>query len=177
MPENTSTTYEQFPLYIPLMATLQSLGIYLLGAYVLLGFGVLVALLYLVYCAIMEFFILQRSCKHCYYYGKVCGLGKGRLSALFFKKGNPEHFHTRQVHWYHLLPDFLTFIIPLIGGVISLYLIFSWIILVAMICILLLSVLGNFVIRGFFACKYCKQRQLGCPAQQLFDKKKSTETH
>jgi hypothetical protein len=28
------------------------------------------------------------------------------------------------------------------------------------------------MIRGSIACKYCKQRELGCPAEQMFAKKK-----
>jgi hypothetical protein len=27
-------------------------------------------------------------------------------------------------------------------------------------------------VRGQLACKYCKQRELGCPAEQLFSKTK-----
>ena len=31
-----------------------------------------------------------------------------------------------------------------------------------------LSFGGNAVVRGSFTCKYCKQQELGCPAQALF---------
>jgi hypothetical protein len=27
-------------------------------------------------------------------------------------------------------------------------------------------------VRGHIACKYCKQREIGCPAQRLFDRTK-----
>ncbi len=171
MQEKDVLAYEQFPLIIPITAILVSLLIYFLGAYILLGFGFLFSIFFIIYCVGVEFFVLTRSCIHCYYYGKICGLGKGKICALFFKKGDPKKFVTKQVHWYHLVPDFLTFIIPLVGGLIALYTNFSWFILFAMILILMLSIGGNTVIRGYYACKFCKQRILGCSAQQLFNKK------
>jgi hypothetical protein len=36
----------------------------------------------------------------------------------------------------------------------------------------LLTFIGNGLVRGSLACKYCKQREIGCPAEQLFNKKK-----
>jgi hypothetical protein len=172
MPEKDILPYKKFPLIIPITAILISSLIYLLGAYILLGFGILVSIFYIIYCIGVELLVLIKSCTHCYYYGKICGLGKGKICALFFKKGNPEKFKSKEVHWYHLIPDFLTFIIPLVGGLIILYTNFSWFILVTMILILILSIGGNTVIRGFYACKFCKQRDLGCSAEQLFNKKK-----
>ena len=172
MQERDDLSYEQFPLIIPITAILISLLIYLLGAYILLGFGILVSIVYIIYCIGVELSVLTKSCTYCYYYGKICGLGKGKICALFFKKGDPKKFATKQVHWYHLIPDFLTFIIPLVGGLIILYINFSWFILLAMILILILSTGGNTVIRGSYACKFCKQRNLGCSAQQLFNKKR-----
>jgi hypothetical protein len=40
----------------------------------------------------------------------------------------------------------------------------------------MLSMGGNAMLRGSLACKYCKQKELGCKAEQLFNKgKKTTE--
>ena len=164
-------TYENFPSWIPLLAITDTLCIYLLGAIILSGFGIITSFLYLIYCGTLEIIVLKRSCINCYYYGKLCGMGKGKICSYFFKKGTPQRFTERKISWSDLLPDFLTFIIPLIGGVLLLYLRFFWLILGAMVLILILSIGGNLVIRGFFACKYCKQRELGCPAEQLFNKK------
>jgi hypothetical protein len=40
------------------------------------------------------------------------------------------------------------------------------------IMLVLLSTIGNSFVRGSLACRYCKQRDLGCPAEQLFNKNK-----
>jgi hypothetical protein len=47
---------------------------------------------------------------------------------------------------------------------------FTWTILILVIALLLLGFPGNALVRGQLACKYCKQREIGCPATQLFDK-------
>jgi len=38
--------------------------------------------------------------------------------------------------------------------------------------LILLTSAGNSYIRGSLACKYCQQRELGCPAEKLFNKEK-----
>ncbi|MBE0517319.1 MAG: hypothetical protein IBX41_08045 [Methanophagales archaeon] len=167
-------TYENFPAWIPLLSNLVSISIYAFGAYILAGFGILFAILYLLYCLWLEIGIFRRSCVDCYYYGKVCGLGKGKLCALFFKKGDPQKFVEKEISWAHLLPDFMVFIIPLVGGIILLVRNFTWLLVALLAILLILSFGGTAAIRGSFACKYCKQREIGCPAEQLFGGKEKT---
>jgi hypothetical protein len=108
---------------------------------------------------------------NCYYYDKVCAFGKGKLSALLFQKGDPQKFAQNQIRWRDLVPDFLVLIFPLIGGIVLLVMAFNWIILILLVVLITLSFAGNAFIRGSYACKYCKQKELGCPAEQLFNKK------
>ena len=163
-------SYEKFPIWIPLLAVVVALSIYAIGAYILAGFGIWLSILYLLYCLWVEISVLRGSCVHCYYYGKVCGLGKGKLCSLLFKRGEPQRFAERQVSWYQMLPDFMVSIIPAIGGIVLLVRDFSWLLLAMLAILVILSSGGNAVIRGSFACKYCKQREIGCPAQKLFSK-------
>jgi hypothetical protein len=69
------------------------------------------------------------------------------------------------------VPDFLVLIFPLIGGIVLLVTAFNWVILALLIVLLVLSFAGNAFIRGSYACKFCKQKELGCPAERLFNKK------
>ena len=172
MSENKS--YENFPLWIPLIAIVVSIVSYIVGAVILIGFSIIVAILYLIYCLGVEMLVVFRSCKHCYYYDRVCGLGKGKIASLVTKKGDPKKFTEREVHFSDLVPDFLVAIFPIVGGIILSILDFSLIRIGMIILIVIISVGGNAVIRGSFACKYCKQREIGCPAQQFFSKKKSS---
>jgi hypothetical protein len=95
---------------------------------------------------------------------------------MFFKKGNPERFTGKEISWKDLIPDFLVLIFPLVGGIIALIMDFTWLVLVLMVILVVLSSSGNALIRGSLACKYCKQRELGCPAVQLFDKSAKTSS-
>ena len=162
--------YENFPIWIPLLACVLSLSIYALGSYIFWLLYIPVTAAYIIFCLWIEYRIMRVSCVNCYYYGKTCGLGRGRLSALFFKKGNPESFLNKDITWKDLIPDFLVLIFPLVGGIIVLIKDFNWLILVLMVVLVMLSMGGNAFLRGSLACKYCKQKELGCPAEQLFNK-------
>ncbi|MHC4534112.1 MAG: hypothetical protein ACYS6K_09180 [Planctomycetota bacterium] len=162
--------YENFPIWIPLLAWVLTLSIYTLGAYIFSELDFFFTVLYLMFCLWIELKILKGSCVNCYYYGKTCGLGRGKLCAMLFKKGNPESFIEKEIAWKDLIPDFLVMIFPLIGGIIILIRDFTWLILVLMVILIMLSMGGNAFLRGSLACKYCKQKELGCPAEQLFNK-------
>lgn len=158
--------YESYPTWMVILSNALPISIYIIGAYILYGLGILFSVLYLLFCLIMEIRLLKH-CTNCYYYGKTCAFGKGRLSSYFFKKGDPKLFYEKEVSWYAMLPDFLVFLLPLAGGIIILISKFNWIILLLIIVILILSFGGNAFIRSL-TCKHCKQRELGCPALELF---------
>lgn len=163
--------YERFPMPIVFLSNLLSISIYAIGIYILAQCGIWWAVLYLAYCGWFEVKLLWHSCVNCTYYDKVCGFGKGKLCAMLFKKGDPQKFAEKEFKWLDLLPDFLVSIFPLIGGIVLLIMDFNWIILILLIVLLVLTSGGNAFIRGSYACKYCKQKELGCPAEKLFNKK------
>ena len=105
----------------------------------------------------------------------VCAFGKGKCSALFFKKGKPEDVLKTEITMKDIIPDFLTFIFPLIGGIVRLLSNVSWLIIVLLVILVILGFGGHAVVRGSFACIYCKQREIGCPAEKLLNQKKSQE--
>ena len=165
-------SYENFPIWIALLSNLVAISIYTIGAYILAGFGILFSILYLLYCLWIEISVLRGSCVDCYYYGKICGLGKGKLCSLLFKKGDPKKFVEKEVSVSKILPDFMVFIIPIVGGIILLVRNFTLFLLVMLAILVILSFGGNAVIRGSFVCKHCKQREIGCPAEKVFRKEK-----
>lgn len=129
--------------------------------------------LYFGYCAFVELTVLRRSCIHSYYYGKVCGLGKGKLCSLLFKRGNPQMFLQREVSFRDIVPDLLVSAISLVGGTAPLLRQFNWAVLLAMLSILLLASAGTGFVRGSLACRYCARREMGCPAEKLFSKQRA----
>ena len=165
------TAYENYPMPIILLSNGLALAIYAIGLYVMTQCGIWFAVLYLLYCVGLEIRLLRGHCVNCYYYDKVCAFGKGKLSALLFKKGDPQKFTENPFHWHDLIPDFLVLIFPLISGIVLLVQAFNWVILALLIVLLVLAFPGNAFIRGSYACKFCKQKEIGCPAEKLFNKK------
>jgi hypothetical protein len=165
--------HEKYPILIVIASNLVSLLIYGIGAYILYRFSLIWVIGYVFFILLLEFRLLSRHCVDCYYYGKTCAFGKGWLSSLFFPKGQPEQFYQKKITWKDIVPDFIVFIIPIFAGIMLLIQEFTLIILILIIALFLLGFLGNALVRGQMACKYCKQKEIGCPATQLFDTTKN----
>ncbi len=165
-------TFENFPPWMVFIADSVSFGIYAIGAYIMFKLGALWGCAYLLYCLFCEIRLMRTSCVHCYYYGKLCGLGRGKLAALFFGKGDPKRFFEKNITWKDLIPDLLVSLIPFVAGIYLLFKDFSWIISILIVLLFLLTSVGNAYVRGNIVCKYCKQRELCCPAEKLFAKAK-----
>ena len=164
--------YENYPFWIVFFSNLVSIAIYLIGAFIIYQIGLIWLILYTIFIGILEFRLIKGHCTNCYYYGKTCAFGKGKISSIFFKKGDLNKFCKMQITWKDLIPDFLVSLIPIIVGIIVLIIDFSWLILVLIILLVILTSFGNGFVRGQLACKYCKQKEIGCPAEKLFNKKK-----
>lgn len=163
--------YENFPARIVLASNLVSLIIYGTGLFLMLQAGLIFSILFLTYILVLEYRLLGSHCINCYYYGKTCGFGKGRISSWFFKKGDNSKFCAKAFTWKDMIPDLLVTLIPLIVGIILLTIKFDILVLSALVLLLLFTTLGNSFIRGSLTCKYCKQGELGCLALELFKKK------
>jgi hypothetical protein len=114
---------------------------------------------------------MTASCVYCYYYDKWCAFGKGKVAALIFKRGDPERFLTKTISLKELTLDMLIVLFPLVGGIALLIRDFSWQTVISIAFLLVFSFGGNYLIRSRVACACCKQRELGCPAEQFFGKK------
>ncbi|MCD4705964.1 hypothetical protein K8R61_02685 [bacterium] len=165
-------TFDNFPCWIIIISNFVSIAIYLIGAYIIYQLSIIWLLIYLLYILGLETRLMKKSCVNCYYYGKFCAFGKGKISALFFKKGNSQKFINRKITCKDILPDFFVSIIPLVIGIALLILNFNWLILLLIILLVILASAGSGFIRSSLACKFCKQRKIGCPAEQLFNKNK-----
>lgn len=165
--------YEHFPFSMVLFAVLVNVSIYALGVAILSGFGSVMAALYLLYCLGNEVHVMKMSCVDCWYYGKWCALGRGKAAPLLFKRGDPKRFTSKCISWKELLPDMLVLLIPLVGGIALLVRGFSWSTAMMLAVLPALSFGGNYLVRGRIACKYCKQREIGCPAERFFGKQQA----
>lgn len=164
--------YDNYPIWMVIISNFVSLSIYFIGGFLIYQIGFLWLVLYILYILILESKLLKGHCVDCYYFGKTCVFGKGRLSGFLFKRGKPAKFIKNKITWKDIIPDFLVSVIPMVVGIFLLIINFSWLILFLLILLFILGFLGNSFVRGQLACKYCQQREIGCPAQKLFEKTK-----
>lgn len=164
-------TYENYPARLVAVSLLVTFAIYAAGAAILSGFGPGAAIAYILFLFWSELRVMKLSCADCYYYGKRCAFGRGKAAALLFRKGSAERFAAKPMTWFQLLPDMLVPLLPLAGGMILLLQEFAWY-RVALLAVLLAgATYGNYFVRSTIACRFCKQRELGCPAEKLFGNK------
>jgi hypothetical protein len=166
----TNKTYENFPVWIVILSSIVSILIYISGLIITLRLGWIIAVLYLVFILVFEYRLISKHCINCYYWGKTCGFGKGRLSSLFFKSGDPLKFCDKEMSWKDVIPDLLISLVPLIIGIVLMIIKFDLILFFAVIILILLTTIGNGFIRSNLTCRYCKQKESGCPAEKLFSK-------
>ncbi|HJW97313.1 MAG TPA: hypothetical protein VJ485_04090 [archaeon] len=165
-------SYENYPAWIVFVSNFVSFTVYLAGAFIIYQIGLAWLALYVAFIGYLEIRLIRGHCISCYYYGKCCAFGKGKLSSLLFRKGNPGEFSRKHISWKDIAPDFMVFIVPAIIGFALLIMDFSWLVLSAVALLLVLGFAGNAFVRGSLACKHCSQRELGCPAERLFSKGK-----
>lgn len=115
---------------------------------------------------IMVFVVLRRLvCTNCYYYGKWCPIGWGKLAALLFKQGSIEKFSKSPGVKLAPLTYGLLSLIPLVLIIIALVKYFTGPKLVALILLLLVSgysAVGN----RKKSCANCKMRTI-CPGSAV----------
>jgi hypothetical protein len=166
-----SGVHENFPVWTVIVSNLGSIFTYGTGFLIMHRTGLVFSILYLVYVVILEYRLIRFHCVNCYYWGKICGFGKGRISSFFFKNGDFSKFCIKDISWKDMIPDLLVTLIPLTTGIFLLIFRFDTLVLMAIVLLLVLATVGNGYIRGHLICKYCKQRELGCPAYRLFNNK------
>lgn len=161
--------FERYPLGTVLVANAVAWAIYGIGTTLMAMHVTGPALIYAACCLWVEFRVLTKSCRNCWYYGRRCGFGKGKLCALLFPKGNPAEFLRKDITWWDIVPDFAVGLLPVVAGAVLLVRGFSWALLGLVLLLLFLTTAGNAFVRGVLVCRHCRQRELGCPAQKLFE--------
>jgi hypothetical protein len=122
----------------------------------------LVAWIYLAAAIIMIFAVLRKLvCTNCYYYGKQCALGWGKISALFFNQGSIEEFSTCAGIKAAPITYGLLTLIPLVLCIIALVQAVTALKVFVLVLLLAVSVYSGAIGRKV-ACTNCKMRLI-CP--------------
>jgi hypothetical protein len=165
--------FESYPLWMTFVYYLVSLLIYLPGLYLTYLILPVFAILFFFYIMYLEIQVLREGCRRCYYYGKRCVCGKGKIAKVFMKKDTKVKFNEKEVTGKSMIPSMLPPFFALIAGIYLTYMSwpnFSFIIVGLAIIPLIVTFLGNPILYGKIACLHCKQGKLGCPACDFFMK-------
>jgi hypothetical protein len=152
----------EFPLSMVIIENLFMLLWIVVGAYICWEFVPLYGFSYLGFGLSMVYYVMRiLVCRNCYYYGKMCHTGWGKLSKLYCKKGDVEQFGKGFNGL--VIPLFYgsMALLPLILGIISLYKNFSIFKIVVLIIFLFIVVMSSFILRKK-GCAKCKMRNI-CP--------------
>jgi uncharacterized protein YacL len=119
----------------------------------------IVSIIFIIFISIMLIFFLRKHlCTHCFYYGKICATGWGKLAASLFKKNSGNYELGRKlasITWM------LAMFFPLIGMIIALVLNwFSLTITLLLVAFIILSGINFFIHKK--SCEKCKMRFV-CP--------------
>jgi hypothetical protein len=154
--------WEEFPKSQIVLGNFMMLFLIALGTAACWFLYPLAAWIYLPVALIMVFVVMRRLvCTNCYYYGKWCPMGWGKLTALLFKKGSIEKFSNSPGIKLAAPTYGLMSLIPLILIIIALVKDFTAPKLVVLILLLMVSgysAVGN----RKKSCANCKMKTI-CP--------------
>ena len=119
-------SFERYPLWIVFVTNLVSLSVYFVGFYLTYQITPIFSLLFLFYLIYVELSIYREGCVFCYYYGKMCAFGRGKIAKFLLKKGDPRKFYEKEVSFKDFIPQMIVSIIPLSAGIYLLFKDFRW---------------------------------------------------
>ena len=157
------TKLESYPLRIVCVSASLTIISYLAGAFVLYFFNPIMSGFYLMLAAVTLVISMKLRCTHCYYLGKYCNFGLGRLASYFFVKGDPREFRDPKKVGLTATFSFGTMLLPVFIGVLMLVKDMNLFTLALFFGYILAGIAPNFLVRGNF-CDKCMQGQLGCPS-------------
>jgi hypothetical protein len=151
---------ENYPKHIIVIRWIILLIAFALGIYVLLDLHHMLAIVYILYSVIALTLILPLSrCVSCFYHGKLCNTGWGRVAFYLFKKGDESKYveHYNYAIFLHLL-----WLFPLLVALLQLVRKRDVLALSILVIYLFILFVEKIVLKKL-CCKRCHQKEF-CPA-------------
>jgi hypothetical protein len=159
--------YENYPIWIVLIYNFILVSIYAIGLYLTYLIHLYLFIAFIALIIYSEASVYMEGCRNCYYYGKTCGTGRGRIVKLIMKKGSPKKFCEKKVTGEDFLVHMLPSIVIVIGGIYLMIRDFSWLILLFTAWPVIVW-FGNQWLYGELLCPNCKQCAICCPVAEFF---------
>lgn len=153
---------EEYPKGRMIFGNIVMLLWFALGAIACWFFNPLATIFYLVFAVVMVYIVLRKLlCVNCYYYGKSCGIGWGKLSAALFKQGKIEEFNKGAGQKLAPLTYGILMVAPLILIIYSIIQVFTYYKIVILVLLLIVAIYSVGTSRKP-TCSKCKMRLI-CP--------------
>jgi len=154
------TFCENYPKHIIAIRWIILLTTFGLGTYILSDLHYALAIVYIIYSVIALTLILPLSrCVSCFYHGRLCNTGWGRVAFYLFKKGDESKYveHYNYAIFLHLL-----WLVPLLAALLQLVRKRDVLVLSILVIYLFILFVEKIVLKKL-CCKKCHQREF-CPA-------------
>jgi hypothetical protein len=151
---------ESYPKFVIVIRWIVLAGAFALGIYILTSIKELLGLAYIIYSLVVLTLILPLSrCSSCFYHGKACNTGWGKVAAYLFPKGDESKFDH---HYDYAIFIHLLWILPLLASFFQLVRARNLLALAVFGVYLFVLLLEKIVLKKL-ACSRCRQREF-CPA-------------
>ena len=117
---------------------------------------------------------IRLRCSYCYYCGKRCYSGWGKIAGFSFKRGNNKEFNNPGNYGIVAFLSSVLLLAPIMLGILTLILAFSIPALLLIIAYCVVAFTPNYFFKEK-TCHMCKQGQLGCPAARKLHKNSEKE--
>jgi len=154
------TCYDEYPARIVLLNLVELLGTLVLGLALVAQLGWWAVVAFAIAGCLGLILSLAYGCARCHYYGRLCGLGLGKIASLLFRQRDRSEFGgtlSQTVAWTLVG---LTLAIPLAAGLISLASGSSLLGLAALGVFLALVVI-IVLTHSRYVCGHCQQARVG----------------
>jgi hypothetical protein len=152
-----------YPWTTPLIENTVWGGVYLLGSATFWFIHPWAAGAYLAYSLACMYLLLPRLvCTSCFYYGRRCHSGQGRIASLLFSPRSQAEFASRFRSMRLAAPIFLA---PLLAGIVMLFVRFSPRLAACTLAFGILALGCTRLVTKRLGCPRCRQRHV-CPAIQ-----------
>ena len=157
---------EEYPKRTVVFGNLVMVFWFALGAAACWFFYPWLGVAYLVIAVLLVYVVLRKLvCVNCYYYGKWCGLGWGKLCSVLFRKGDIKDFPKSPGLKLAPATYGMLMIVPLVLLVVSILQGFSWYKILVLILLVLVSFYSGSISRKH-SCSQCKMKTI-CPGSAI----------
>lgn len=160
---------DTYPKHVIIIRWIILISAFALGIYILSDIKDFLGVVYVIYSLVALTLILPLSrCVSCFYHGKLCNTGWGKVAAYLFPKNMNRVVYTKGVeskyieHYNYAILIHLLWLVPLLGSLFQVLRKRAMIVLILFLVYLFILLLEKIVLKKL-ACKRCHQREF-CPA-------------